>query len=41
MIAWEQTINKKEIQQLTSYILTLQGSTPERPKRPEGEFCTE
>lgn len=41
MIAWEQTLSKKEIQQLTSYILTLQGTTPEEPKRPEGEPCNE
>jgi len=37
MIAWEGTINQKERQQLTSYILTLQGTTPANPKAPEGE----
>ncbi len=37
MIAWEGTINQKERQQLTSYILTLKGTTPANPKAPEGE----
>ncbi len=37
MIAWEGTVNQKERQQLTSYILTLQGTTPANPKAPEGE----
>ena len=37
MIAWEGTISQKERQQLTSYILTLQGTTPATPKAPEGE----
>ena len=41
MIAWEQSLSKKEIQQLTSYILTLKDTTPEKPKRPEGELCNE
>ena len=37
MIAWEATISQKERQQLTSYILTLQGTTPATPKAPEGD----
>ena len=37
MIAWKGTINQKERQQLSSYILTLQGTTPENPKAPEGD----
>jgi cytochrome c oxidase cbb3-type subunit 3 len=37
MIAWEGTINQKERQQLTRYILTLKGTTPASPKAPEGE----
>ncbi len=37
MIAWEGTVNQKERQQLTSYILTLKGTTPASPKAPEGE----
>jgi len=38
MIAWEGTVNQKERQQLTSYILTLKGTTPANPKAPEGEI---
>lgn len=41
MNAYEKQLSKKEIQQVTSYILTLQGTTPEKPKRPQGEPCTE
>jgi cytochrome c oxidase cbb3-type subunit 3 len=37
MIAWEGTINQKERQQLTSYILSLKGTTPANPKASEGE----
>ncbi|RPD98702.1 cytochrome C oxidase subunit III [Aureibaculum marinum] len=41
MIAWESTISQKERQQLASYILTLQGTTPANPKAPEGEIWKE
>jgi len=38
MIAWESTISLEERQQLASYILSMQGTTPESPKAPEGEI---
>ena len=41
MYAWEQILNKKEILQLTSYIISLKGTTPKQPKHPEGELCSE
>ncbi len=41
MQAYEKQLSKKEIQQITSYILTLKGTSPKEPKRPEGERCTE
>ncbi|MGB0778225.1 MAG: cbb3-type cytochrome c oxidase N-terminal domain-containing protein [Flavobacteriaceae bacterium] len=41
MIAWESTLSQLERQQLTSYILTLQGTTPANPKEPQGELWTE
>lgn len=41
MIAWEGTISQKERQQLTSYILSIQGTTPATPKAPEGEIWKE
>ncbi|PID71022.1 MAG: cytochrome C oxidase subunit III [Flavobacteriales bacterium] len=37
MVAWESTISQKERQQIASYILTLQGTTPANPKEPQGE----
>ena len=41
MIAWEATISQLERQQLTSYILFIQGTSPAAPKAPEGEVWTE
>ena len=41
MIAWESTLSTLERQQLTSYILSLKGTTPANPKAPEGEIWTE
>ena len=38
MIAWESTINQKERQQLTSYIISIQGTTPANPKAAEGDI---
>lgn len=41
MIAWESTISLEERQQLASYILSMQGTTPANPKAPEGEIWKE
>ena len=41
MIAWKQSYKPSEIQQIASYILTLQGTTPAEPKAPEGELWVE
>ena len=41
MIAWETVLSAKERQLLTSYILSLKGTTPAVPKAPEGEIWTE
>ncbi|MDC6367106.1 MULTISPECIES: cbb3-type cytochrome c oxidase N-terminal domain-containing protein [Flavobacteriaceae] len=38
MIAWKQTLKPAEIAQVSSYVLTLGGTTPENPKAPEGEI---
>lgn len=38
MIAWKSTLKPVEIQQISSYILTLAGTNPENPKEPEGEI---
>ena len=38
MISWESTISLLERQQLTSYIISMQGTTPANPKAPEGDI---
>lgn len=37
MVAWNATLKPTEIQQVASYILSLQGSNPKDAKAPEGE----
>jgi cytochrome c oxidase cbb3-type subunit III len=38
MIPWEDKMNPEEIQAMASYILNLQGTSPARPKEPQGEL---
>ncbi|WP_339758673.1 cbb3-type cytochrome c oxidase N-terminal domain-containing protein [Algoriphagus aquimarinus] len=38
MAFWEDQLNPKEIQEVSSYILSLQGTTPAAPKDPQGEL---
>lgn len=38
MIAWQKEIKPKEMQQLSSYVLSMQGTNPPNPKAPEGEL---
>lgn len=38
MIAWEGFISPEKMQNVSSYILTLKGSNPENPKKPQGEI---
>ncbi len=37
MIPWQDQLSPEEMQHVSSYILTLQGTTPANPKAPEGE----
>lgn len=37
MIAWEATLSREEMQQLASYIISMQGTSPANPKAPEGD----
>lgn len=39
MIAWKDQLSPTDIQEVSSYILTLKGTTPSNPKAPEGEVC--
>lgn len=38
MIAWKTTLKPKEIQKVSSYIISMQGSNPKDAKAPEGEI---
>jgi cytochrome c oxidase cbb3-type subunit III len=38
MIAWEGVISPEKIKNVASYILTMQGSNPPNPKKPQGEI---
>lgn len=40
MVAWKSILKPTEIQQVSSYILSLQGTTPASPKAPEGDVWT-
>lgn len=40
MIAWKNSLNPEKMQQVSSYILTLQGTTAKKPKEKEGDLWT-
>lgn len=40
MIAWKQSLKPAEMAQVSSYVLSLQGTTPANPKASEGEIWT-
>ncbi|NVJ88993.1 MAG: c-type cytochrome [Flavobacteriaceae bacterium] len=37
MVAWNKTLKSEDIAKVASYVLSLQGTTPEKAKAPEGE----
>lgn len=41
MVAWGKTLKGEDIQKVSSYLLTLQGTTPASPKKAEGEIWEE
>lgn len=41
MIAWNKTLKPKHIQNVASYIVSLQGTTPAKPKKAQGEVWVE
>jgi len=41
MIAWQTQLNPNQMQEVASYIMSLQGTTPAAPKEPEGEIWEE
>ena len=38
MIAWKEQLNPAQMQNVSSYILSMQGTTPANPKEPQGEI---
>lgn len=38
MVAWKSTLKSTDIEKVSSYVLALQGTTPAKPKAPEGEL---
>jgi cytochrome c oxidase cbb3-type subunit 3 len=38
MISWESQLRPVQMAQVSSYIQTLQGTTPANPKEPQGEL---
>jgi len=40
MIAWKNSLSAEKMQQVASYILTLQGTTAKKPKEKEGDLWT-
>jgi cytochrome c oxidase cbb3-type subunit 3 len=41
MIAWNKTLKAEDIAKVASYVLSLQGTTPAKPKAPQGEIWEE
>jgi cytochrome c oxidase cbb3-type subunit 3 len=41
MVAWNKTLKPADIQKVASYIISLQGTTPAKPKEPQGELYKE
>lgn len=40
MLSWKEKMTPKQMQQLASFILTMQGTNPPNPKEPQGELYT-
>jgi cytochrome c oxidase cbb3-type subunit 3 len=40
MISWQESLNPLQMQQVASYVLSLQGTTPAAPKEPQGSLWT-
>ncbi len=38
MMAWSASLNKAQIEAVTNYVVSLQGTTPANPKEPEGDL---
>lgn len=38
MVAWSKTLKPQDIQKVASYVISLQGTTPAKPKAPQGDI---
>jgi cytochrome c oxidase cbb3-type subunit 3 len=38
MVAWKTSLNTEQRQQVASYVISLQGTTPANPKEPQGDI---
>lgn len=41
MVAWQSQLNPNQMQDVASYVVSMQGTTPASPKQPEGEIWEE
>ncbi|NIJ45179.1 cytochrome c oxidase cbb3-type subunit 3 [Wenyingzhuangia heitensis] len=41
MIAWKNSFSPQKLQQLSAYVISLQGTTPSSPKEPQGDLYKE
>ncbi|MEO8774136.1 MAG: cytochrome C oxidase subunit III, partial [Gelidibacter sp.] len=41
MIAWKAMLKPVEMAQVSSYLMTFEGTTPANPKEPEGDIWTD
>ncbi len=41
MVPWQSLLNPKQIQEVSSYVISLKGTSPANPKKAEGELWTE
>lgn len=41
MVAWKSTLKPQDIQKVASYVISLEGSTPAKPKKPQGDIWEE
>jgi cytochrome c oxidase cbb3-type subunit 3 len=39
MISWKDQLTPEQIQQVSSFIISMQGTNPPNPKEPQGEVC--
>ena len=41
MVAWKSVIKSTDIEKVASYVLSMQGTTPQKPKAPQGDIWEE